>query len=234
MKTDRLPMASHNPDATEEQSIHYVHAHVRENGTPPACVVAAMWSTPRTVSRRRLARGFTLVELLVVVAMVGVLAAIGMVGYRKYLNSAHGSEAIAVSQGIRAAQEAYRAETLTYLDCSPDLDTLHPRLVGALDDKQAHFLHPLGTSVEADCFRQLSVTTDGPVRFGYATVAGLPTDAPPAAAPAGFGQWPNFPAAPTEPWFVVVAKGDLDDDGVLAVYVSSSFSSKVYNENEGE
>src|SRR3712207_8148103 len=45
-----------------------------------------------------------------VVAMVGVMAALAMVGYRKYLHSAQASEAKAMIQGIRGAEEAYKAE----------------------------------------------------------------------------------------------------------------------------
>ena len=61
-------------------------------------------------------RAFTLVEVMIVVAMIGVLAAIAIVSFRKYVKSSKVSEPIYVMQGIRAAEESYRSETMTYLD----------------------------------------------------------------------------------------------------------------------
>jgi hypothetical protein len=76
------------------------------------------------------------------------------------------------------------------------------------------------------------VVTDGPVRYGFAVMAGPPGTAPQSnAALATPLVWP---ASPAEPWYVVQATGDLDADGVLSVFVSSSFSGEVYEENESE
>src|SRR5262249_24918953 len=47
----------------------------------------------RRIPRAASGRGFTLVELLITVAMIGVLAALGLVGYRKFIHSAQSSEA---------------------------------------------------------------------------------------------------------------------------------------------
>lgn len=176
---------------------------------------------------RKRERGFTLVELLAVVAMVGILAALGIVGYRKYMASAGSAEAIAVMQGIRGAEEAYKAEMLVYLGCSASLSSWYPKPPNA---QKHHWVNP--GHGEYNCWRQLNVVTDGPVRFGYAVVAGMPPTIG-AALPAGFNNPPVFPAV-TEPWYVVTAQGDRDEDGVPALFIASSLRGEVYVENDSE
>jgi type IV pilus assembly protein PilA len=58
-------------------------------------------------------RGFTLVELMIVVAIIGVLAALAIYGVRKYLTNAKSAEArTAVGRMAKDAQVAYERENM--------------------------------------------------------------------------------------------------------------------------
>ena len=179
----------------------------------------------------RAERGFTLVELLVVVAMVGILAALAMVGYKKYMATAQASEASAMIQGIRGGEEAYRAETLSYLGCSSSITDYYPK---APDDRKRSWAG-LDTNPKWQCWKKLGVAADGPVRFGYSVMAGMPGDSVPA--PAGFAS-PPAPWPPAlfsrEPWYVIQAAGDRDADGIQALFFAGSHTGEIYSENDSE
>ncbi len=58
-------------------------------------------------------RGFTLVELMIVVAIIGVLAALAIYGVRKYLSNAKSAEArTAVGRMAKDAQTAFERENM--------------------------------------------------------------------------------------------------------------------------
>jgi type IV pilus assembly protein PilA len=187
------------------------------------------------VRRGRAARGFTLVELMIVVAMIGVLASIALVAYKQQLNAAHVAEAKAVMQAIRAAEEVHKAETLVYLRCSAGYDggSFYPQGAGGPNDRKWNFRNPGHADVAS--WDRLHVTTDAPVRFAYAVVAGSPGEAIPAMS-AEWASPPVWPAAPAEPWYVIQATGNLDfpADSLHSLFVVSSLSGELYSENETE
>lgn len=59
--------------------------------------------------------GFTLVELMIVVAILGILAAIAIPTYRNYVGSAKRSEAKANLETIRLLEEQYYADQRSYI-----------------------------------------------------------------------------------------------------------------------
>lgn len=64
--------------------------------------------------RRRFPRGFTLIELMVVVAIVGILAAVAYPSYLNQVRQSRRSEAIAALAQIQQAQERWRANCPSY------------------------------------------------------------------------------------------------------------------------
>src|SRR5262245_7278916 len=80
----------------------------------------------RSRLRRSIARGFSLVELMVVVASVAVLALVGVSLFRRWVYNTRSVEAMAMVQSIRTAQERWRAETGSYLDASSTISTYYP------------------------------------------------------------------------------------------------------------
>ena len=70
--------------------------------------------------RRNLARkqGFTLVELMIVVAILGILAAVAVPSYTNYVMRAKGAEAVGFLADIKARQETYKADFGQYCNAS--------------------------------------------------------------------------------------------------------------------
>jgi type IV pilus assembly protein PilA len=162
-----------------------------------------------------------------VTALIGILAALAIVGYRRYLNASKTGEAKEIIGQIHVAEASYKAETLGYLSCSSSLTDWYP---AAPDSKKRAWINPAHAAVS--CWRMLNVTQDSPTYFGFAVMAGAPGGTPPAASTKSKPNWPN---PTTEPWYVVQAAGDQDANGVLSYFVSSSFApSEIYVENESE
>jgi len=178
-------------------------------------------------TRRRFdtARAFTLVEVMIVVAIVGVMAALAVFGIRKYLMAGKAkADADGAMLGMASAIRAYYDANRGYLNCSESYEDYYPM---APTGKK----HPLNNpnNPRHACWSLYNVRM-GPTYMSFAVRAGTKNETP--TTPTGFSV--TFPK-PKEPWFVLVGALDLDDDKTFARYMTSSFSPGViFRINEGE
>ncbi len=74
--------------------------------------------TPSTLRRNN--RGFTLTEMMIVVVIIGILAAIAVASYAKYTDNARQSQAEAFLAIIRGKQETYGSRYGRFLAAPPN------------------------------------------------------------------------------------------------------------------
>jgi len=194
-------------------------------------------------------RGFTLVELMIVVAIVGVLAILAVVGFSKLIGSSRTTEAIGTVNAIKVAQEAYHAETGTYANLSSTLCTttscssLYPTIPAgksAVGDYKVGWGVACGSACQTGMdWSMLPVHISGGVMYGYSTTAGFAgTSVTPS--PITLPNGPSstytvtFPAVAPSDWFLVTGVGDENMDGIPCVVLGTSFTNDLQVANEGE
>ena len=164
-------------------------------------------------------RGFTLPELMAVVAITGVLATLATYGVRKYVLAAKQAEATSMLTQIRAAEEAYLDETFSYRG-GGDFDTWHPTKTPDSGKRNWRFGDNAMTAVLDD----LAIQPNGPVYYSYAVVAGTAGSTVPDIPGAQAYRIP----APTGPYYIAMAMADLNGDGTYTYALTWSGSSEIW------
>lgn len=167
-------------------------------------------------------RAFTLVELMVTVAIVAILAAVAAASMSKHGKKVRANNAATFLGAVQAAQAGFG----TPLGQSGT--DFCPASIGSSP-----------TTWDATCestfWLTLGVVPPPQTFYQYAVIAGGPTDT--CANFSGIATTcdqirPN-PAGVN--WWVAIARGDLDGDGEFSTFITSSMANgAIYKENELE
>jgi len=182
---------------------------------------------------RRTQRGFTLIELAVVVTIIGILAVLAVVGYRKLVLSSHTSEATEMVNAIKVAQESYHSETGQYANVSGGLGlgNLYPQATPSSKTATA-WGGTCGTCTDPAAWQKLPVHASGPVRFGYATMSGTVAQ-PLPSSPVTAVTFPSNTQLSGD-WYVISAMGDMDGNNVYCTVLGFSWQRDLYIDKDGE
>jgi prepilin-type N-terminal cleavage/methylation domain-containing protein len=183
--------------------------------------------------RRALRRGFTLAELMAVVAIMGVLAALALTAFHRRAYQSDAAEAKVVMKSIAVAEEHYRAENQVYLNVSSSGDTgWYPQKTIPPNHKQSFWRSQPdgGGDTETTNWQTLAPEIHQRVGFAFKANAGLPTTAP-TLDTTDIKLPPN---SPVEPWFVVQARADADGDNTACFLAAASWTPEIAVVNEGE
>jgi type IV pilus assembly protein PilE len=116
---------------------------------------------------KRVASGFTLIEIMVVVAIVAILAAIALPNYTDYVRRGKISEATAQLSSMRVKMEQYFQDNRSYINANPALSACQPGTVAPPPTGQ-YFLYTCPTLTATTFLVQAAgIAAQGMVGFTY-------------------------------------------------------------------
>jgi prepilin-type N-terminal cleavage/methylation domain-containing protein len=185
----------------------------------------------------RRSRGFTLIEAMIVVIIVGVVATLAVVAYRRWVRSSYVAEAQNVVANIRSAEESFASENTGYLDVTGCLGAgctyplQHPSNIKTQWGGACGWCKNPATGWNA-----LTVNPNAPVIFGYSVIADQ-AQPPSARVPTVTvnGQPLDLSAMNNgAPWYFVEADANVSGDGVNFTHVyGMSGTNTIYVDGDG-
>jgi prepilin-type N-terminal cleavage/methylation domain-containing protein len=136
--------------------------------------------------------GFTLIELMIVVSIIGILASVAIPSFRNYQLNTKRAEAYANLGALAKTQKGYFAEYNQFVAAAPEPGAT----LGTLPDSRKRSF----TAITA-AFATVGFTPDGDVYFDYDTVVD------------------GFAGCSCSTCFTATAYGNLDDDAFMSEYV---------------
>ncbi|MBW2735070.1 MAG: prepilin-type N-terminal cleavage/methylation domain-containing protein [Deltaproteobacteria bacterium] len=175
----------------------------------------------RTV-RPSVEAGITLIELMIVVAIIAILTTVAVVGYSKYIRSARIVSARETIGRIQMAQEGYFERTGTYCNAT-GAGTWQPALAAGFEARA------WGTPAAAWnlCFGSRMKPDNGKTFFSYEVVA--------STAPHGLDATAtSMGMRAGNAWYYIRAQADMDNQGGTYTELrANSQKRKLWTINEG-
>jgi type IV pilus assembly protein PilA len=177
-------------------------------------------------------KGFTLIELMIVVAIIGILAAIAIPNFLQYQMKSRQSEAKTNLQAIRTSEISFQAERGCYLaitrEGSPNpgagaksVPTAWGVGIAPVAPNANGFCTVLPAGTFVGTFRNISFIATGSVNYGYALDSSI-VAVPIPACTLGPSVEATGAVAALATGFVATALANLDGDAVLAVWGASA------------
>jgi prepilin-type N-terminal cleavage/methylation domain-containing protein len=172
---------------------------------------------------RRRSGGFSLVELMIVVVVLGILATLATVGYRRYIAKARTAEAVAMLAELTAKEQTYYLEFAQYLPLdNKTTDPVTPTQASGAASEPADMFYPRNPSVSTfDSVRTAQTLGTLPKSWQYVAIrpkdnvlyctyfvgSGAAGSSPPAAGTIGGNILGT--SAITQPWFYALGACNL-------------------------